>query len=50
MEIEETDDRSFHSPRWQGRKEVAPKCKQNGKTIIKWLPAASYHVLYVKKY
>jgi hypothetical protein len=35
MEIEETDDRSFHSPSCQGRKEAAPKCKQNGKMNIK---------------
>jgi hypothetical protein len=50
MEIEETDDRSFHSPRYKGRNEVAPKLKQNGKTTIKWLHVASYRVPDVKNY
>ena len=50
MEMEETDDRSSHSPRCHVRKEAAPKRKQNEKTTIKWLPAASYRALDVKKY
>ena len=48
--MEETDDRSFHSLRCHGRKEAAPKRKQNEKMIIKRLHVASYRVLDVKNY
>jgi hypothetical protein len=50
MEMEETDDRSFHSLRCHGRKEAAPKRKQNEETTIKRLQVASYRVLDVNNY
>ena len=50
MEMEETDDRSSHSPRSHERMEGAPKRKQNEKLNIKRLQVASYRVLDVKNY